>query len=123
MSENKETAEVEIIPLDAVIDVKIGGSFVARLSSFLTDFFPYKSKEHFTQLIESIKENKNLDDPFVFHFQTLIFLQKHLEEEARAQNKTKKVTVDLKTGEPIEEGNQSDPQTPVQSESPDSAHP
>lgn len=123
MSENKEFAEVDIIPLDAVIDVKIGGGFVARLSSFLTDFFPYKNKEHFLELIKNIKENTNLDDPYVYHFQTLIFLQKHLEEEAKAQNQLKKVKVDLKTGEPIEEETPPVPQSQEQSESPDSTLP
>lgn len=123
MSEEKQTAEVEIIPLDAVISLKVGGSFVARLSAFITDFFPYKDKEHFTEIIKNIKENTNQDDPYVFHLFTLLSLQKHIELEAKEQNQTKKVLVDLNTGQPIEEENQPAPQNQEQPVSQDSTPP
>lgn len=93
MSE-KKPVEVEIIPTDAVIDIKVSGEFAARLKSFITDFFPYKSNEHYSEIIGHIKNNTNQDDPYVYHFKTLMALQTHLELEARAQNKTKKVPMD-----------------------------
>jgi hypothetical protein len=46
-----------------------------------------------------------------------------LEEEAKRQNKIQKIKIDAETGQPIEEENQSGPQTPTQSESPDSTLP
>lgn len=102
---NKTPVEIEIIPGDAIIDVKISGDFLSRLNSFITDFFPYKDKDHYLQLVKDLKDNTNQEDPFVYHFKTLIALQAHVEMEAKAQNKTKKVKIDPETGEPIPEEN------------------
>ncbi len=104
MSE-KKSVEVEVIPLEAVIDIKVSGEFASRLKSFITDFFPYKSNEHYSEIIKHIKDNTNQDDPYVYHFKTLIALQSHLELEAKAQKKTSKVKLDYETGEIIPEEN------------------
>ena len=112
MSEIK-TQEVEVIPNDAVIDLKIHASFLQRLNTFILEFFPFKDKEHFDEIIKHVKDNTNQDDPHVFHLTTLLSLQNFIEEEAKIQNKTKKIIVDLATGKPIEEENPQSP--PVQS--------
>lgn len=106
MSE-KKSVEVEIIPTEAIIEIKVSGEFAARLKSLITDFFPYKSNEHYSEIISHIKNNTNQDDPYVYHFKTLLALQTHLELEARAQKMTKMV--------PLESGNikqEENPQPP-----------
>ena len=58
--------DVEIIPFDCVVDLKVSGEFIARLSTFLTNFFPYKDQDHFNQLIKDVKEKTNQEDPYVY---------------------------------------------------------
>ena len=52
---NSNIVDVEIIPFDCTVDLKVSGEFIARLSMFLTNFFPYKDQEHFNQLIKDVK--------------------------------------------------------------------
>lgn len=113
MSEVK-TREVEIIPKDAVIDIKVSFNSMQRILLLLTDFFPYKDTEHFAQLVKHVKEGTNQEDKEVFHFTTLVSLYTHLEEQAKAQGKTKMILVNAETGEPIEE--QTPPAPPSESQ-------
>ena len=104
--------DVEIIPFDCTVDLKVSGEFIARLSMFLTNFFPYKDQEHFNQLIKDVKEKTNQEDPYVYHFTTLVALQAHIEEQAKAQKVTKMIKVDKTTGKPVDENG-----NPIQEES------
>ena len=104
--------DVEIIPFDCTVDLKVSGEFIARLSMFLTNFFPYKDQEHFNQLIKDVKEKTNQEDPYVYHFTTLVALQAHIEEQAKAQKVTKMIKVDKVTGKPVDENG-----NPIEAES------
>jgi hypothetical protein len=95
--------DVEIIPFDCTVDLKVSGEFIARLSMFLTNFFPYKDQDHFNQLIKDVKEKTNQEDPYVYHFTTLVALQAHIEEQAKDQKVTKMIKVDKVTGKPVDE--------------------
>jgi hypothetical protein len=121
MSEN--TKEIEIIPMDCVIELKISGQYVARFHQFLQDYYPYKDEQHKLEVFKNVKEDTNNEDPFVYHLKTLLALQVYIEKCAKQQNLIKKVNYDLEKNAIIEEETQSDPQTPTQSESPDSVLP
>jgi hypothetical protein len=95
--------DVEIIPFECTVDLKVSGDFIARLSTFLTNFFPYKDQDHFNQLIKDVKDKTNQEDPYVYHFTTLVALQAHIEEQAKAQKVTKMIKVDKTTGKPVDE--------------------
>lgn len=112
-AENSNIVDVEIIPFDCTIDLKVSGEFVARLSLFLTNFFPYKDQDHFNQIVKDVKEKTNQDDPYVYHFTTLVALQAHIEQEAKAQNLTKMIKVDKTTGKPVDENG-----NPIEEENP-----
>jgi hypothetical protein len=121
---NSNLIDVEIIPFESVIDIKISGDFVGRIANFLTNFFPYKNEEHYKELIKNVKENTNQDDPYVYNFTTLVALQAHIEQQAREQNVVKTIKVDKTTGKPVDENststqeeNQPAPQAEAQSES------
>jgi len=100
---NSNIVDVEIIPFDCTVDLKVSGEFIARLSMFLTNFFPYKDQDHFNQLIKDVKEKTNQEDPHVYHFTTLVALQAHIEEQAKDQKVTKMIKVDKTTGKPVDE--------------------
>jgi hypothetical protein len=114
MSDNIK--DLEIIPYEAIIDLKISGEYYARFNQFVSEYFPYESQEHFAEVIKHVKEDTNQDDPFVFKLKTLLALQVYMEECAREQKKTKIVKYDLDTKKVIEEESQPDPQAPTQSE-------
>jgi hypothetical protein len=120
---DKKTLDVEILPYEASVTINVSGIVLARIQAFLSNFFPYKNAEHPKEIAKNIMENTNLDDPHVYHFQTLMGLAVLIEEEARRQNKLKTIKIDADTGQPIEEENQPAPQSPEQSESPDSTLP
>jgi hypothetical protein len=100
--EETNIIDVEIIPLEAEITIKISGQFVARLSNLLTNFFPYKDKNHFQELVKHIQEDTNQDDPYVYNFATLVALQSFIEQEAKEQKLTKMVKIDKVTGALVE---------------------
>lgn len=108
--------DVEIIPLDAEISLKISGSFVARLSTLLTNFFPYKDKNHFNELVKHVQEDTNQDDPYVYNFSTLVALQSYIEQEAKLQKLTKTVKYDTELQKVIVDENPPSLQNPVQPE-------
>lgn len=120
---DKKSLEVEIMPYEEVVTINVSGIILARIQSLISNFFPYKSKEHPKEIAKNIMDGTNLDDPHVYHFQTLMGIALLIEEEARRQGKLKKINIDPETGNPIEEETQPDPQTQAQSESPDSTLP
>lgn len=120
---DKKILEVEVMPYESSVTINVSGIILARLQSFLSDFFPYKNADHGREIAKNIIDKTNLDDPHVYHFQTLLGLAVLIEEEAKRQNKIQKIKIDAETGQPIEEETQSGPQTPTQSESPDSTPP
>ena len=121
MSDNIK--ELEIIPFEAIIDLKVSGEFFARYNQFVTEYFPYESQEHFAEVLKHVKEDTNEQDPFVYKLKTLLALQVYMEKCAREQNKTKMIKYDLDNNKVIEEESQPSPQAPEQPESPDSTPP
>jgi len=115
--------EIEIIPMDCVIEMKVSGEYVARFHQFLQDYYPYKDEAHKIEVLTHVKNDTNNEDPVVYHLKTLIAFQAYVEKSAKQQNLIKKIKIDLETNKVIEEETQSDPQTPKQSESPDSTLP
>jgi hypothetical protein len=101
-TEENNIIDVEIIPLEAEITLKVSGHFVARLSNLLTNFFPYKDQNHFKELVKHLQEDTNQDDPYVYNFATLVALQSYIEQEAKEQKLTKMVKIDKKTGALVE---------------------
>jgi hypothetical protein len=116
MSDNIK--DVEIIPFEVTIDLKVSGEFYARYNQFVMEYFPYESQEHFAEVIKHVKEDTNQDDPFVYKLKTLLALQVYIEQSAREQKKTKMIKYDTENNKVIEEESQSAPQDPEQTESP-----
>lgn len=102
--------DIEIIPFEAIIDLKVSGEFFARFNQFVTGYFPYESQEHFNEVLKHVKEDTNQEDPYVYSLKTLLALQVYMEKSAREQGKTKMVKFDTEKNEVIPEENQPAPQ-------------
>ena len=120
---SEKITEIEVIPTDCVIEMKISGQYVARFHQFLQDYNPFKDEQHKLEVLKNVKEDTNNEDPYVYHLKTILAMQAYIEKCAKQQNLTKKVKYDLETNSVIEEETQPGPQTQEQSESPDSTLP
>lgn len=95
----------EIIPLDAIIDLKIKGEFVARLNQFINESLVglCKDENHKNEILDHIKKGTNTEDPYVYHITTIISLYAAIEAEAKAQKLTKTVKINKDTGELVKD--------------------
>jgi len=115
MSDNIK--DLEIIPFEAIIDLKVSGEYYARYNQFVMEYFPYESQEHFAEVLKHVKEDTNQDDPYVYKLKTLLALQVYIEQSARDQKKTKMIKYDVENNKVIEEENPPAPQDQEQPES------
>ena len=97
--ETPKTREVEIIKKDTVIDIKLPVDFYFRFNQFILEFFPVKDAEHFQQILTNIRDGKDNEDAHSYHFRTILSFLLLVEDEARKQGHTEKVTFNTETGE------------------------
>jgi hypothetical protein len=67
----------------------------------MLEFFPVKDAEHFQQILANIRDGKDNEDAHSYHFRTILSFLLLVEDEARKQGHTEKVTLDVETGEKI----------------------
>lgn len=90
MSEQKPIL-IEGIPISALIDMKISGSFYSRLHQFLISYAQTKPIEEFTEIMNYLKVQGNeARNAYEFNLQTLQYLIHDLEQAARDQGKIEK---------------------------------
>lgn len=77
---------ISTIKEDDIIDIKVNGSFYARVQALMFYLLEGKEPQFITEVFDKIKENK-IDDPYVAHLQTIVVLMREIEEEAKKQNK------------------------------------
>ena len=99
--ETNKTREVEILKKDTVIDIKLPVDFYFRFNQFMLEFFPVKDAEQFQQILTNIKDGKDHEDAHSYHFRTILSFLLLVEDEARKQGHTEKITIDIETGEKL----------------------
>jgi len=77
---------VSTIKEDDIIDIKVNGSFYARVQALMFWMLEGKEPEYITEVFNKISEN-NIDDAYVAHLQTVVVLMREIEEQAKNQNK------------------------------------
>ena len=98
MSELDPNASLELIPLDAIIEIKLSGAFYGRLQEFASQ---YASTEKDT-LVQRMKEleTREPEDYFEHNLTTLLLLIKAIEESAAEQKLTvNKSIADIKAAQ------------------------
>ena len=103
MSE-KETniIEVEVLPEDIEVTITLPVAYYYRINQLILNFFPFKDQEHLESTLKLLSEEKE-DTAEAYHLKTLMSLQVLIEEQARKDNKLKRVKVNKETGEKINE--------------------
>lgn len=88
---------VSTIKEEDIIDIKVNGSFYARIQALMFYLLEDKEPQYVTEVFEKIKNN-NIDDVYVAHLQTIVVLMREIEEQAKKQDKI--------TDKDIEESNE-----------------
>lgn len=77
---------VSTIKEEDIIDIKVNGSFYARIQALMFYLLEDKEPQYITEVFEKIKNN-TIDDVYVAHLQTIVVLMREIEEQAKNQDK------------------------------------
>lgn len=77
---------VNTIKEEDIIDIKVNGSFYARIQALMFYLLEDKEPQYITEVFEKIKNN-TIDDAYVAHLQTIVVLMREIEEQAKNQDK------------------------------------
>lgn len=77
---------VNTIKEEDIIDIRVNGSFYARVQALMFYLLEGKEPQYITEVFEKIKNN-TIDDAYVAHLQTIVVLMREIEEQAKNQDK------------------------------------
>lgn len=77
---------VNTIKEEDIIDIRVNGSFYARIQALMFYLLEGKEPQYITEVFEKIKNN-TIDDAYVAHLQTIVVLMREIEEQAKNQDK------------------------------------
>ena len=87
---------LEVIPEQAVMNIKITTDLYVRIQQCLLQGLPYKDLDHFKTILKEIGTEK-FEDPLAVHVHTLVYLLSLIESAAKDNNLIVKKTFDLDT--------------------------
>jgi len=91
------------IPSDALIDIKISGTFYRKLLGLSVMLAESKPLEEYKSILEKLKSNNPPENLYESNVHTVISLIYEIETCARDQKKTKMVEVDTDNPESFKE--------------------
>jgi hypothetical protein len=83
------------IPPDALIDIKVSGSFYRKLLGLSIMLAESKPLEEYKAVLEKIKRNDPETSVYEVNVHTILTIINEVETAARAQNKIKMVEMDV----------------------------
>jgi hypothetical protein len=98
------------IPNDAIIDIKVSGSFYLRLVELLNSLGESVPLDEFKDVLEKIKDDKPAGSLFEFNVHTILMMIYEVEKEALSQNKAKDEEIEVpdeSTDSSLQQGPQS----------------
>jgi len=93
--------EYDTIPPENIIDIQISGVFYKGLVDLLTALGESVPIEDFKKTLEKLKDNGAAEDIFELNVRVLVSLIYEIEAKAKAQNKTKKATMEVPDEAPV----------------------
>jgi hypothetical protein len=97
----EQTIKYKTLPYDALVDIKISGTFYKQIVNLLTALGESVPLDEFKEVLEKLKTNDPPKSIFELNVHTLVSLIYEIETKAEEQKKTKEVEVDSKTGQPV----------------------
>jgi hypothetical protein len=94
--------QVESIPMDAIVNIKVSGAYYATLQQVFMDLAMTRPEAEFKTAMEKLKGNEKPSSKYEMHLQTLLALIFEVENEAKAQGLVVKKEVDMSKIKPID---------------------
>lgn len=88
MSSTKLPEQIEVIPLDEIITIKLNGHFYSRLAALLQTYCSQMSAADLAKTLVSLEQNGPQSE-YEFNLVTLMTLTQEIEQAAREQKKSK----------------------------------
>src|SRR5687767_5783864 len=85
---SKLPEQVEIIPKDEIVTIKVSGHFYSRVAAMLKTYCSQLSPKDLTATLMSLEKNGPQSE-YEFNLETLLTLTHEIEKEARLQKKSK----------------------------------
>ncbi len=92
-----------IIPSDAIIDIKVSGTFYRKLLGLSIMLAESKPLDEYKSVLEKLKTNDPELSVYELNVQSIMMLLHEIETCAKAQSKTKMVTVDTDNPDSMKE--------------------
>lgn len=92
--EKFDKIQIDVIPQDAIIDLKVSGAFYLQLKALLFDLSKDFTPEKFLEISKNIKEQKPLETAQETFVVTMTALIVEIEKQAQSQSKTVKQDFD-----------------------------
>ena len=99
----------DTLPPDALVDIKISGTFYRKMVDLLTMLSESVTLEEFRTVLQKMKENNLAEDLFELNVHTIMSLIYEVEVQAKAQNKCIKAEIEVED-EPTGNSPQPSPQ-------------
>ncbi len=87
-----------VVPDDAMIDIKVSGSFYKKLLKLSVALGESRPLEDYKKALETLGK-EDAEDLYELTVQSVVSMLFEVETAAKAQNKTKLMEIDLETGE------------------------
>jgi hypothetical protein len=97
----EQTIKYKTLPYDALVDIKISGTFYKQIVNLLTALGESVPLDEFKEVLEKLKTNDPPKSIFELNVHTLVSLIYEIETKAEEQKKTKEIEIDSKTGQPV----------------------
>lgn len=94
--------QVESIPFDAIVNIKVSGAYYATLQQIFMDLAMTRPEADFKAAMEKLKNNGKPASKYEMHLQALLALIIEVENEAKAQGLVLKKEVDMNKIKPVD---------------------
>ena len=93
MEENRQTSQIEVMSEDAIVVLKYNRSFYQRLVMVFNSILDGKTAEEIQEANRQITE-KNITEPWVANFETMLYIIQDAEQYVRKNGMTKMISLD-----------------------------
>lgn len=87
--------KIKTIPIDAIIDIQVSGSYYQKIIQVFMDITAPLSPEEFTRITNKLKNNEQPADMMEVKIFTMLILILEIEQQAHKQNKVVEKEIDL----------------------------
>jgi hypothetical protein len=85
------TGTISVFPNDSLVSIKISGAFYTRLAQLILEMSSSKTKKEMSEILDTLKNDQDPQDPFTYHYITVLTLIHEIETRGKEQGVFKEV--------------------------------